>query len=73
MFEINRNFRNEGISTRHNPEFTMLEFYEAYRDYRYLMDLTEGCCARWRIVVCGTTTIVYQGETIDLGEPFDRA
>ena len=41
MFEINRNFRNEGISTRHNPEFTMLEFYEAYRDYRYLMDLTE--------------------------------
>src|SRR5262249_31159341 len=41
VFEINRNFRNEGISTRHNPEFTMLEFYEAYRDYRYLMDLTE--------------------------------
>ena len=42
MFEINRNFRNEGISTRHNPEFTMLEFYEAYRDYHYLMDLTEA-------------------------------
>ena len=41
VFEINRNFRNEGISTRHNPEFTMLEFYEAYQDYRYLMDLTE--------------------------------
>ena len=42
VFEINRNFRNEGISTRHNPEFTMLEFYEAYQDYRYLMDLTEA-------------------------------
>src|SRR5690606_11853803 len=41
VFEINRNFRNEGISTRHNPEFTMIEFYEAYRDYRYLMDFTE--------------------------------
>ena len=41
VFEINRNFRNEGISTRHNPEFTMMEFYEAYRDFRYLMDFTE--------------------------------
>ena len=46
VFEINRNFRNEGISTRHNPEFTMLEFYEAYQDYRYLMDLTEDAAAR---------------------------
>src|SRR5467141_632201 len=48
VFEINRNFRNEGISTRHNPEFTMLEFYEAYRDYRYLMGLPRRCCARSR-------------------------
>ena len=48
MFEINRNFRNEGISTRHNPEFTMLEFYEAYQDYHYLMDLTEDAAARGR-------------------------
>ena len=48
VFEINRNFRNEGISTRHNPEFTMLEFYEAYRDYHYLMDLTEDAVPRGR-------------------------
>ena len=48
VFEINRNFRNEGISTRHNPEFTMLEFYEAYQDYNYLMDLTEALAARLR-------------------------
>ena len=48
VFEINRNFRNEGISTRHNPEFTMLEFYEAYQDYRYLMDLTEALLPRGR-------------------------
>ncbi len=48
VFEINRNFRNEGISTRHNPEFTMLEFYEAYRDYHYLMDLTEDTVPRGR-------------------------
>ena len=46
VFEINRNFRNEGISTRHNPEFTMIEFYEAYRDYKYLMDFTEELFAR---------------------------
>ena len=49
VFEINRNFRNEGLSTRHNPEFTMIEFYEAYRDYRYLMDLTEKFFAKWRV------------------------
>jgi len=72
VFEINRNFRNEGISTRHNPEFTMLEFYEAYRDYRYLMDLTEELLREVAQRVLGTTTVTYQGETIDLGRPFDR-
>jgi len=72
VFEINRNFRNEGISTRHNPEFTMLEFYEAYRDYHYLMDLTEALLREIALKVLGTTTISYQGETIELGNPFDR-
>jgi len=59
VFEINRNFRNEGISTRHNPEFTMLEFYEAFRDYRYLMDLTEALLREVAQKVCGGTTIEY--------------
>jgi lysyl-tRNA synthetase class 2 len=72
VFEINRNFRNEGLSTRHNPEFTMLEFYEAYADYRDLMDLTEVLLREVALRVCGTTSIVYQGETIDLGAPFAR-
>jgi lysyl-tRNA synthetase class 2 len=72
VFEINRNFRNEGISTRHNPEFTMLEFYEAYQDYNYLMDLTEELLRECASKVLGTTTLVYQGETIELGRPFDR-
>jgi lysyl-tRNA synthetase class 2 len=72
VFEINRNFRNEGISTRHNPEFTMIEFYEAYRDYRYLMDLTEELLRECAMKVLGTTTLAYQGETIDLARPFDR-
>ena len=72
VFEINRNFRNEGISTRHNPEFTMLEFYEAYLDYGYLMDLTEELLRSVAQKVLGTTTIPYQGETIDLGAKFDR-
>ena len=72
VFEINRNFRNEGISTRHNPEFTMIEFYEAYRDYRYLMDLTETLLRECAQKVLGTTTLTYQGETIDLAKPFDR-
>jgi lysyl-tRNA synthetase class 2 len=72
VFEINRNFRNEGISTRHNPEFTMLEFYEAYRDYEYLMDLTEELLRSVAMRVLGTTTVGYQGETIDLGAKFDR-
>ncbi|HEX6138078.1 MAG TPA: lysine--tRNA ligase [Casimicrobiaceae bacterium] len=72
VFEINRNFRNEGISTRHNPEFTMLEFYEAYRDYRYLMDLTEELFRTVAERVVGATRIPYQGQTIDLGALFDR-
>jgi lysyl-tRNA synthetase class 2 len=72
VFEINRNFRNEGISTRHNPEFTMLEFYEAYRDYRYLMDLTEELLREVAKKVAGRTTIEYQDASIDLGAPFDR-
>ena len=72
MFEINRNFRNEGISTRHNPEFTMIEFYEAYRDYHYLMDFTEELLREVAQNVLGTTTVTYQGEAIDLGKPFDR-
>ncbi len=72
VFEINRNFRNEGISTKHNPEFTMLEFYEAYQDYSYLMDLTETMLREVASQVLGSTTVTYQGETIDLGKPFDR-
>ena len=72
VYEINRNFRNEGISTRHNPEFTMLEFYEAYRDYHYLMDLTEELVREVALKVRGTTAIEYQGTPIDLGKPFDR-
>src|SRR3982751_4617906 len=72
VFEINRNFRNEGISTRHNPEFTMLEFYEAYQDYRYLMDLTEALLREVAQRGVGTTSVQYQGTTIDLSRPFDR-
>ena len=72
VFEINRNFRNEGISTRHNPEFTMLEFYEAYRDYHYLMDLTEEMIRDIAQKVLGTTAVTYQGQTIELGNRFDR-
>jgi lysyl-tRNA synthetase class 2 len=72
VFEINRNFRNEGISTRHNPEFTMLEFYEAYQDYRYLMDLTEALFREVAQKVIGTTALTYQGQAIDLAKPFDR-
>ncbi|MES2356435.1 MAG: lysine--tRNA ligase [Pseudomonadota bacterium] len=72
VFEINRNFRNEGISTRHNPEFTMIEFYEAYRDYRYLMDLTEAMFREVAQRVLGTTVVTYQGQTLDLGQAFTR-
>ena len=72
VFEINRSFRNEGISTRHNPEFTMLEFYEAYRDYAYLMDFTEAMLREVALKVAGTTKITYQEREIDLAQPFER-
>ncbi|HHH13963.1 MAG TPA: lysine--tRNA ligase [Thiolapillus brandeum] len=72
VFEINRNFRNEGLSTRHNPEFTMLEFYEAYADYHDLMDLTEELLRGIARDIKGTTEITYQGETYDFGKPFAR-
>ena len=72
VFEINRSFRNEGISTRHNPEFTMLEFYEAYQDHIYLMNLTETLIRELAIKVLGTTEISYQGYKINLASPFLR-
>jgi len=72
VFEINRNFRNEGLSTRHNPEFTMLEFYQAYATYRDLMDLTEELIAGLALEVCGTTSLGYQGRPIDLAPPWRR-
>src|SRR6202000_1512482 len=59
VYEINRNFRNEGISTRHNPEFTMLEFYEAYRNYSDLMDLNEALFARLATAITGSTTVKF--------------
>mgnify|MGYP001012210380 CR=1 FL=1 len=72
VFEINRNFRNEGLSTRHNPEFTMMEFYEAYRDYRYLMDFTEELLRSVATKTLGTTLLPYGEHRVDLGKPFDR-
>jgi lysyl-tRNA synthetase class 2 len=72
VFEINRNFRNEGISTRHNPEFTMMEFYEAYRDYRYLMDFSEELLREVALKTLGVLDVPYGGQTIHLGKPFDR-
>ncbi len=72
VYEINRNFRNEGLSTRHNPEFTMLEFYQAYADYHDLMDLTEEMLRGCAQEVLGTTTVTYQGETYDFAKPFQR-
>ena len=68
VFEINRNFRNEGISTRHNPEFTMLEWYCAYQDWSYMMDLTEKLVR----AAAGVPQVQYQGKTIELGKPFAR-
>ncbi|MGZ8919243.1 MAG: lysine--tRNA ligase [Methylobacter sp.] len=72
VFEINRNFRNEGLSSRHNPEFTMLEFYQAYAEYQDLMDLTEAMLRGLAEDVLGQTVIIYQGEQYDFGKPFDR-
>ncbi|MDD1612537.1 MAG: lysine--tRNA ligase, partial [Methylococcaceae bacterium] len=72
VFEINRTFRNEGLSTRHNPEFTMLEFYQAYAEYGDLMDLTEEMLRGLAEEVVGQTMITYQGEEYDFGKPFER-
>ena len=72
VYEINRNFRNEGLSTRHNPEFTMLELYQAYADYRDLMDLIERMFQGIADAVCGTRRVDYQGETFDFGSAFRR-
>lgn len=72
VYEINRNFRNEGLSTRHNPEFTMVEFYEAYADYRDLMNLTEEMLRGIAQDVIGSTSITYQGDEYDFGKPFTR-
>ena len=72
VFEINRNFRNEGVSARHNPEFTMIEFYQAYADYRDLMDLTEAMLRTLAEDILGNTEVEYQGEVFDFGQPFER-
>ena len=72
VFEINRSFRNEGLSTKHNPEFTMIEFYQAYADYRDLMDLTEELMRGMALRLLGGSEIVYQGTAYDLGKPFRR-
>ncbi len=72
VFEINRNFRNEGVSTRHNPEFTMLEFYQAYADYEDNMDLTEELFRELAQLVLGTTDVPYGDKVFHFGEPFAR-
>ncbi|AJQ96185.1 lysine--tRNA ligase [Gynuella sunshinyii] len=72
VFEINRNFRNEGVSTRHNPEFTMLEFYQAYADYNDMIDLTEALLRQLALDILGSLQIVYQGEEYDFSQPFAR-
>lgn len=72
VYEINRNFRNEGVSTKHNPEFTMMEFYWAYADYNELMDLTEEMFRQLAEVATGGTSIEYQGQKLDFGSPFER-
>ncbi|MEN3365404.1 MAG: lysyl-tRNA synthetase, class [Burkholderiales bacterium] len=72
VFEVNRNFRNEGVSPRHNPEFTMMEFYAAYVDYRWLMDFTEAVIRQAAIDAHGTASLTYQGRELDLSKPFHR-
>lgn len=72
VFEVNRNFRNEGVSPRHNPEFTMMEFYAAYVDYIWLMDFTEQVIRQTAIDAHGTATLTYQGRELDLSKPFQR-
>jgi lysyl-tRNA synthetase class 2 len=72
VFELNRNFRNEGVSTRHNPEFTMLEFYQAYTDYHGLMNLTEEMLRDLAQTILGSSIVPYQDEVYDFGKPFAR-
>ncbi|MDG1943453.1 MAG: lysine--tRNA ligase [Halioglobus sp.] len=72
VFEINRSFRNEGLSTRHNPEFTMLEYYWAYADYQDAMNLTEDMLRKLAATVLGNTSVQYQGSTYDFAQPFER-
>lgn len=72
VFEINRNFRNEGVSTRHNPEFTMIEFYQAYADYQDLMRLTENMFEKLALDILGTTDVPYQGEVFSFKGPFKK-
>lgn len=72
VFEINRNFRNEGVSPRHNPEFTMMEYYAAYVDYKWLMDFTEAVIRQAAVDAHGTANLVYQGRELDLSKPFHR-
>ena len=72
VYEINRNFRNEGVSTRHNPEFTMLEFYQAYADYHDLINFSEELLRSMAQALLGTTVLTYQGQICDFGQPFQR-
>jgi lysyl-tRNA synthetase class 2 len=72
VYEINRNFRNEGVSTRHNPEFTMLELYQAYATYHEVMDLTEAMIRAAAVAVAGTTALAWEGREIDVGPAFRR-
>ncbi len=72
VYEINRNFRNEGLSTRHNPEFTMIEFYQAFCDYHYLMNFSEKLFRHLCETVLGTTQVTYNGNVIDFAKPFKR-
>ncbi len=72
VYEIGRVFRNEGLDTRHNPEFTLMELYQAYTDYHGMMDLTENMFRHVALEVLGTTTITYNGVEMDLGKPFER-
>ena len=72
VFEVNRNFRNEGVSPRHNPEFTMMEFYAAYTDYRWMMDFTEQVIRKAAVDAHGTATLTYQESELDLSKPFQR-
>lgn len=72
VFEINRNFRNEGLSTRHNPEFTMVELYESYADYKRMMEITEQMVRETALTAVGKLVFDYQGKSVNLEQPFDR-